>query len=581
MVYTAINENCINPDDNTCVKEVLNIIDAIYGQKIEIKKCQILDAVKDLKGSYLVNIPNQRSYKLHHPTLQESVILSFAQIDEDNIDKIIPLISWSFFLKMVKPESYKEKEGEVVLRFPTNSYKLLADRLVEFYKAGVEFMNISCFIQNLCIWKAYEVFNIPVLEFLLSKYNQTPFDINLFFKMIYSDKWIQRYLGKETVLGLPSLLFEPLKWMIETFKDQELNDPNFILRTACKYQMFDTVEYLASRCKTFDKVSCLQAFVDKPKSLGSGFPLNQDLFNFLKPIDTTSKELIPIVMSIIQKHDIPDYMSDAFLPVCINNTDILTLACQHGQVYLIKLIIESSNLAHLDIQAALVALSSIWHRTEDKEVLHMEEIVNTAYERKCFELLMWIHENCHPHVSIDPKKVLLLACADYRVDVAKRVLQTFEQTSLDIDGGTLFMITCSKQNNFRSDFFMLTSKEMLKGSDVISGVIKLISVNIKIRNDLNTFVLSLLEQYLSCLKTEDIKEMINKSLEQKYYILVNWFLTKRSSFSFDKQTILNKACADGEIETIKILSKDLYALDMNKSMINACTSAAPGFFWTF
>ncbi|XP_076109011.1 uncharacterized protein LOC143077005 [Mytilus galloprovincialis] len=150
MVYTAINENCIYPEDKTCVKEVLSIIDAIYGEKTEMKKCHILDAVRDLKGSYLVNIPNQRSYKLHHPKLKESVILSFAQIDEENIDKIIPLISWSFFLKMVKPESYTEKEGEVVLRIPTNSYNLLADRLVEFYIAERMIYGFHCLIPNLC-----------------------------------------------------------------------------------------------------------------------------------------------------------------------------------------------------------------------------------------------------------------------------------------------------------------------------------------------------------------------------------------------------------------------------------------------
>ncbi|XP_071180749.1 uncharacterized protein [Mytilus edulis] len=879
MVYTAINENCIYPEDKTCVKEVLNIIDAIYGEEIEMKKCHILDAVKDLKSSYLVNIPNQRSYKLHHPTLQESVILSFAQIDDEHIDKIIPLISWSFFMKMVKPESYQEKEGEVVLRFPTNSYKLLANRLVDFYIHDIEESRISGsnhFIQNLCnteifqqeyslllpclsealenednkdkhmenmiksseinifysylsliknkdiyfadllltlaisesqldifnfalktlktliktssnhltiaymksalnssfyeicatkdvrsvkatldiveeikipvlldqgiilthiphihskftfgegydngtcvflticIWKAYEVVNTPVLKFLLSKYNQTPFDINLFFNMIYRDEWIHNVLEyKETVLGLPSLSFEPLKWMIETFKDQELDNPNFILKTACKYQMFDTVEYVASRCKSFDKVSCLQAFVDKGFLWRIHF--NQELFNFLKPIDTTSKELIPIVKSVIQKHYIPDYMSDAFLPVCLNNTDILTLACHNGQVYLVKLIIESSNFAHLDIQSALVAackksenyicevyvevkvkdknlkiviyivekfgfeqfdlkvicqqacsakrfiiiewfvqnvdtsrldvyaiihsaldtkksdiledimnkididsldkrevlkcffehytakcsttileiVNSIWQSTEDKEVLHMEEIVNIGYERKRFELLLWIHENCHLHVSIDSKKLFMLAFQDERVDVAKRVFQAFGQSSLDIVGGTLFMIACSKEFHLTFDINMDPSKKRvnkflgmlnwilatfkLKGSDVVTGVIKLISIDIKYtdRNEVDTFVCSLLEQYLNSLKTEDMIEMMNKSLEQKKYFLVNWFLKKKSSCSFDKQMILNKACKDAEIETIKILSKYFYALDMNKTMIDACTS---------
>ncbi|CAC5425325.1 unnamed protein product [Mytilus coruscus] len=92
----------------------------------------------------------------------------------------------------------------------------------------------------------------------------------------------------------------------------------------------------------------------------------------------------------------------------------------------------------------LEIVSTIWYNSEDKEVLHIEEIVNTAYERKCFEFLMWIHDNCHPHISINERRLLMSACENDRVDVAKWVLQTFEQKSLDIDGGTLFITTCSK-----------------------------------------------------------------------------------------------------------------------------------------
>ncbi|CAC5425336.1 unnamed protein product [Mytilus coruscus] len=898
MVYTAINENCINPDDSSKITAVPKIIDAIYGKTIKLKKCHISDAVNELKGSYFINIPNQRSYRLHHPTLQESVIISFAQIDEENINKIIPLISFSFFLKMVKPESYKEKEGEVVLIIRTNSFKLLADRLTDLYMAefsmfgyfkeniflynlsnteifqqeychllpcllealekeddkdnhtknmirsvkinrfyshlhdlvymenkytflanllhalatskrqfdiynfvlktiktitetssyyltieylksalisslyvicstkdvrsvkatfdiveknkipvlldqGAILTNIpnitsrstfwkydgeTCVFLTLCIWKAYAVFNIPVMEFLLSKYNQTPFDINLFFKMIYRDEWIHNVIlsFRKGVPEYPSLS-ESLKWMIERFQDQKLDDPDFILRTACKYKMFDTVEYVASVCKTFDEISCLQAFVDVADAFFCiGIPLKQELFNYLiKKIDITSKELIPFVMSVIRKHNVPDYMFDAVVPVCINKANILTLACQNGHFYLVNQIIKSSHIEHLNIQSALIAackesesklhlslyhkkaddeveklkivkcivekngfeqfdlkpvcqqacsskyfriiewflqkidtprldvytilnsalvnkkydilehimnkieiesldkwevlksvtehntaecsstileiVRTIWDSTHDKEELHMEEIVNTAYERKCFELLIWIHENCHPHTSIDSKKVLMLACGDNRIDVAKWVLQTFEQTTLDIDGGELFMLACSEscylkyditkyhskyhpdmmnehwiewKNNFIGTVNWILATFQIQRLDIISGVLKLISVDGKMENELSNLVVFILEKYLSCLKTGDMKEMINKSLEQKYYFLVNWFLEESGSCSFDKQMVLNQACADHETETIKILSKYFYALDINQAMIKACTSSS-------
>ncbi|CAG2198266.1 unnamed protein product [Mytilus edulis] len=138
LVFTEINENYIKPDDCSNVAEVEKIIDAIYGETIKLKKCNISDAVRELQGSYLINIPNQKSYRFHHATLQESVILSFAQIDDENINKILPLISWSFLMRMVKPESYIENEGEVVLRIPVNSYQLLADKLIDIYMAETQ-----------------------------------------------------------------------------------------------------------------------------------------------------------------------------------------------------------------------------------------------------------------------------------------------------------------------------------------------------------------------------------------------------------------------------------------------------------
>ncbi|CAC5419256.1 unnamed protein product [Mytilus coruscus] len=167
MVHTAVNENRINPDDSSSTFEVVKIIDAIYGQSIKLKKCNISDSVKDLLGSYFVNIPNQRSYRFHHPTLQESVILSFAQIDDENMKKIIPLLSWPFFLKMVNFYDYKEKEGEVVLRIPTNSFELLADRLVTIYEAKIwnnityahifihKFIHTEIFLQEDCLLLVY------------------------------------------------------------------------------------------------------------------------------------------------------------------------------------------------------------------------------------------------------------------------------------------------------------------------------------------------------------------------------------------------------------------------------------------
>ncbi|XP_076106331.1 uncharacterized protein LOC143074995 isoform X2 [Mytilus galloprovincialis] len=869
MVYTAINENYIDPDDEKSVTEVIKIIEAIYGKAIEPRECDLSDAVKYLRGSYLINVPNQCSYKFHHPTLQETVILSFAKIKEQNIDKIIHLISWSFFLKMVKPKLYHEKEGEVVLKIPTNSYKRLAYRLVDTYRASskrnrLSFSNMSdtemfqqdyccllhwllealenedkkddkdtyadnmiqsgetdwfykiqsncvpirhkafflanllnilseserqfdiyhfvlgkfnetfktsndymtigymeaaliksfykicstkgircvkatldvieehnipvlldqsinitqaemlllrdvdrkpaCAFLELSIWKAYKEFNIPVLEFLLSKYIESPFDFNLFMKKFYREEWMFMPFYSTTKFDW-HISEKSFKWMIERCPGQKFIDTDYlIIQNACRYQMFYMVEYLAPSYKTLDVYSCLKAFVDgcKLSYPNCNCPCKQEIFNFLlNKIDISSQESIPFLRSVIQEHYVPDYLCDVFLLVCLNNADILTLACNNGHFYLVNLIIESSHIEHLDIQSALMAackkpgrnidylekedfdigqlkivkyivdknrleqfdlkaacrqacssgsikiiewlvqnidttrldvyciiksalvfkrldileyiirndenclkrgevlnsifehytaecstailelVSSIWCSTMNKEVLHMNEIVNTAYDKKCFELLMWIHDNCHPHVSIDSKKVLMLACEDNRIDVAKWVLQTFEQTSLKIDRGELFMIACTKCD-FRTDIiqehwidminWILASFE-IKGLNIISGVLKLIRTCVDINIDISYLVVSILKKYLTYLNTKDVEEMIDIILEKRCYVLMNWFLENKG-YSYDLQTILNKTCQDAEIDTLTVLSKYFDALDMNQAMTNACIPAA-------
>ncbi|CAC5425355.1 unnamed protein product [Mytilus coruscus] len=873
MVFTAINENCINPDDYSSVTEVPKIIDAIYGESIKLKKCHISDAVKKLKGSYLVNIPNQKSYRLHHPILQESVILSFAKIDDENINKIIPLISWSFCLKMIKPESYKEKEGEVVLAIPANSYKLLANRLADIYMAEIrgfllaaeyflrDFINTELFQQDyclllpyllealekkdikdkhtenmtryqamdicylfmnnkdvfltnllvyvakterqfemynfilktfnqviknsnnyvsieimkraliqslyeicsstkdlrsvkatleileenkipvlldqcvnlteielpierfkmeydsepicifltLCIWNAYKEFNVPVLKCLLSKYKETPFDVNLFLGMIYRKEWVKKHEQH-------NLSYKPLKWMTETFADQALLD------TACKYQMFNTVEYLesASRCKSIDPLSCLKTMIEGVNDSFIGFQPNyvQEFIDFLlTQIDCTSKELNPVVISVFQKHEVPDCVFDAFLPVCLNNAKLLSLACINGHFHVVNLIIENSlhiqfedlqsallsackdrggsyslhafnripyieleklkivkyivgkfGFEHFDLKAAcqqacdssqfkivewfvqnidltffdvdfitssalkrgqfeiledimnktgiarlnkmevlksvsehftvrcstkiLQIVSTIWNNTDDKEELNMEEIVNTGYKSKCFELLMWIHENCHPHVSIDARRLLMSACEDCRIDVSKRVVQAFEQTTLDIDGGELFLLTCDKKFDLSNEMIYehwiamlhwILATFQIKRLDIISGVLKLVRVDKNLRNELTNLLVSILENNVRSLNTEDMEDMkvmIKISLKQKYYDIVNWFLENENCCSFDKQKILNKACSDAEIGTVRLLRKYFYCLDMNQAM-NHIFSTSPYYFYSF
>ncbi|CAG2188864.1 unnamed protein product [Mytilus edulis] len=84
----------------------------------------------------------------------------------------------------------------------------------------------------------------------------------------------------------------------------------------------------------------------------------------------------------------------------------LHAACQHACDSKMFKIVEWF-LQNADIT---LMVSTIWNRIGDKEEFKMDKIVNTAYERKCFELLMWIH--CNPIKSIDGMELIVLALAD-------------------------------------------------------------------------------------------------------------------------------------------------------------------------
>lgn len=857
MVLTAINGNCIDLDERLNRIIVRRLMRAIYGKRYTLKTCSILDAVAGLKGSYLVTFSNERFYIFHHPTLLECVILSFAQVDEEYIERIIPFLSWSFFLKMVKSDAYTQKEGYIVLKIPPSSYKTLADRLVEIYLVDFrnKIFNVYCFLAELvdtevfqhkpklllsyllkafetedskdeqnenfsktteyieksltqtynrcdehmtstffflgyllvtiaikerqlkvydlilqrchqilntsnnfviidfmkaalikslyeicsskdlgcvkatlnlvhknkiavvrdqctnlttvrlytafgngssynyndircvfltfCIWKAYAAMNEPVMRYLLSLYSDIPFDVNLFLRKIYCPSWLKE---------LKSLSYKPLKWIIERFENQEIVETDFLLSSACQFQMFGTVEYLLNKCKTVDAISCIKMYLNGDGQNDSDFYFNEDLFNFLFSkidIDNTSSEMIAIVISTLQKPCVPDSVCETLLPVCIDNKDILTVACIKAHFYLTKLILEHSH--NVNIQSALLSacskktmnvmnaleietekfkivdfivleygteqidfkvvcqeafkcrlfkivhlviqkfditrldvhciinfslmcdmseilqnvidtiditglyklevlrsvsehysvgcsskilqiVSVIWDSTKDKAELKMEEILDMAYQKRCFELLQWIHENCNLYVSIDAKKVLILACADGRIDVAKWILNSFEnasfdiedlhlfmfacddgryqafvQTLLDIRDGDLVMLVCNKVSHFKYQARKIDMVRwfiesfQIKPLDIKLGVFTLIHHkkynNLEIGDAFFKLGVFLLNKHFTCLSTEDKEELMTSFLHQKYYDVVNWLLEDKGFEPFDKQKV--------------------------------------------
>lgn len=76
-----------------------------------------------------------------------------------------------------------------------------------------------------------------------------------------------------------------------------------------------------------------------------------------------------------------------------------------------------------------------------------------------------------------------------------------------------------------------------------------------------------------------MKVIIDISLKQNYYDIVNWFLVNVNCYSFDTQKILNQACIYAEIGTIKLLRTYFYCLDINQA-INHIFRASPLYFYS-
>lgn len=61
-----------------------------------------------------------------------------------------------------------------------------------------------------------------MLECLLSKYKETPFDVNKFLGMTFRKDWVVKRHAKQT------LSYKPLKCMIEIFADQAIDACSFL-----------------------------------------------------------------------------------------------------------------------------------------------------------------------------------------------------------------------------------------------------------------------------------------------------------------------------------------------------------------
>ncbi|XP_063448812.1 uncharacterized protein LOC134728217 isoform X2 [Mytilus trossulus] len=367
------------------------------------------------------------------------------------------------------------------------------------------------------------------------------------------------FIDIQSALIAACMSIQKVSWFIRKFEDSNV-----------EIEQLEIIENILLKfgCEQFDlKTACRQAYQ------AGNFKI---IRWFVQNIDIVQLDLEIIVKTALVggKIEILEYILNEYNVTKFDKMEVL------------KYITKYYNARYYAV--ILNTFSVIWISAMDKSEFKMEEIVKMAYEGKCFELLVWVHLNCKLQISINAEKVFLLACQECRVDVAEWVLQTFDQTSLKIDKGKVFIIACEKICNkpevtpqFVGIIDWTREVSAINSSDLKSGVLKLIShvgeVTWKIRDDFMDFkmnlVIDILGNNLIFLSTEDIEEIMNKSLQQKYYDLVNWLLENKSSCSFDKQNILNNACADGEIKTLKKLKKEFHCLEIQEAIIHTCSNS--------
>ncbi|CAC5426090.1 RANBP3 [Mytilus coruscus] len=128
---------------------------------------------------------------------------------------------------------------------------------------------------------------------------------------------------------------------------------------------------------------------------------------------------------------------------------IINSALKYAQPDILECILEKIEIVSLDKREVLKSVtkyyndkcsiiiskivSTIWNHTDKQGELEIQEIVNTAYERKCFGLLMCICNACNFYSSLDGGTLLMLACGDARDDPPTFDIDCYDNVDYDDD----------------------------------------------------------------------------------------------------------------------------------------------------
>ncbi|CAG2215521.1 unnamed protein product [Mytilus edulis] len=151
--------------------------------------------------------------------------------------------------------------------------------------------------------------------------------------------------------------WEQFHCYLEHMRNKEMFLANLLQTFAAFESQSNIYNFVLNTFKTMIKTSSCNYTIEYMKTalILSLYRIcsTKDVRNVKATLDLLEENKIPILL--YQEKDVSEFMFDAFLPVCLNNTNILIMACNNGHFYLVNLIIGSRHIGHLDCQSALMA----------------------------------------------------------------------------------------------------------------------------------------------------------------------------------------------------------------------------------
>lgn len=143
LVYMLLSNDVLSKNSLDFCK-VQDIFRSVNGCGT-IMEHQFIDAADDMVDQYVTYSSIENAYYFQHRIVAEAVMISYSKC---NISQVISLLNPDFIAEMVKPDCYMEKDGEVVLKIPSNNYRHLAKVIKELLLLNCTGV---CFIEYILI----------------------------------------------------------------------------------------------------------------------------------------------------------------------------------------------------------------------------------------------------------------------------------------------------------------------------------------------------------------------------------------------------------------------------------------------